>query len=112
MSKIPTTWKLTAVRLGEWDTTTTNDCDDSLVNEKVCSDPVVDITVEEKIVHENYESNSKNQHNDIALLRLSRTVKYTDFIKPICLPLDNKLRNSDLSGVELDVSGWGMLLTI
>lgn len=77
------------------------------MNESVCSDPVVDITVEEKIVHESYEPNSKNQHNDIALLRLSRKVKYTEFIKPICLPVDSNLRNADLSGVELDVSGWG-----
>lgn len=110
MKKVPTTWKLNSVRLGEWDTTETRDCDDSLVNEVVCSDPVVDVTVEEKIVHESYEPNSKNQYNDIALLRLSRTVKYTDFIKPICLPLDNNLRSADLAGVELDVSGWGAIV--
>lgn len=108
ISKVPVTWKPTSVRLGEWDTTTSRDCDDSLLNEIVCSDPSVDISIEEKIVHESYDANNKNQHNDIALLRLSRPVKYTNFIKPICLPVDIALKNKNLSGMTMDVAGWGM----
>lgn len=104
---MPSTWKLVSVRLGEWDTTTNVDCDDSYTNEQVCNNPHVDIPVEEKNVHESYQPNSKNQHNDIALLRLSRNVQYSDFIKPICLPLDSSLKNADLSGAALDVAGWG-----
>jgi len=107
ISKVPSTWNLISVRLGEWDATTSRDCDDSLINEIVCNDPAVDISVEEKIVHESYDANSKNQHNDIALLRLSRPVKYTNFIKPICLPVDSALRNKNLSDMTMDVAGWG-----
>lgn len=107
VSKVPVEWKLIAVRLGEWDTKTLKDCDDSYVTGSICNDPPVDVPVEEKIVHEEYVVNSKNQHHDIALLRLSRNVEYSEFIKPICLPIDNSLRNADLSGVSLDVSGWG-----
>lgn len=107
ISKVPATWKLTSVRLGEWDTTTDTDCDDSFTNERVCNNPHVDVSVEEKIVHESYEPNSKNQHHDIALLRLSRNVQYTEFIKPICLPVSEDTKNADLSGNALDVAGWG-----
>jgi len=105
--KVPATYKPISVRLGEWDTTTSRDCDDSLINEIVCSDPAIDITIEEKIVHESYDANSKNQHNDIALLRLSRPVKYSHFIKPICLPIDSALKSIDLGGMTMDVAGWG-----
>lgn len=107
--KVPATWKLTSVRLGEWDTSTDRDCDNSFVNEHVCNDPPVDIAVEEKIVHESYEANSKNQHHDIALLRLTKNVQYTDFIRPICLPVDSSVKTKDLSGVTLDVAGWGLI---
>lgn len=62
----------TAVRLGEWDTTTDTDCDNG-----DCSDPVVDVAVEELLSHENYNPNSKTQENDIALIRLSRDVDFT-----------------------------------
>lgn len=105
--KVPATWKLISVRLGEWDTTTAQDCDDSFTNERVCSDPHVDISVEEQIVHEDYLPNSKNQHNDIALLRLSRNVRYTEFIRPVCLPWESSLKILDLSGTAMEVAGWG-----
>lgn len=107
ISKVPTTWKLTGVRLGEWDTTTPSDCDDSFTTGPVCSDPYVDVSVEEKIVHEDYEPNSKNQHHDIALLRLSRNVQYTDYIRPVCLPLDSAVRSLTLGKTALEVAGWG-----
>ncbi len=61
-----------SVRLGEWDTSTDEDCDRG-----DCSDPAVDVAVEEVITHESYNPNSKAQENDIALLRLSRSVAYT-----------------------------------
>lgn len=85
------------------------DCDDSYINEQVCNNPPVDVSVEQRIVHENYEPNSKNQFNDIALLRLSKKVQFTDYIQPICLPVESSLRNKDLSGMSLDVAGWGSI---
>lgn len=99
---IPSDWSLTGVRLGEWDLSNDVDCvaDD-------CSDPVLNVPVELKIPHESYQPRSKNQLHDIALLRLSRPVTYTNWIKPICLPKATHLRNSDFVGQSLDVSGWG-----
>lgn len=44
--------------------------------------------------------------NDIALIRLERTVPFSSFIKPICLP-----RSAEDSGLKpgnlLTVAGWG-----
>ena len=40
------------MRLGEWDTDTEKDCDDVNVGESVCSPPVVDVPVSEKVPHE------------------------------------------------------------
>jgi len=95
-------WELSSVRLGEWDTNSVTDCDGD-----DCSDAPVDVPVEAIIAHENYNPNSKAQENDIALLRLSRTVAYTDFIIPICLPSNENLRNTNYEGINLEVSGWG-----
>ncbi|KAJ6637209.1 Serine protease easter [Pseudolycoriella hygida] len=95
-------WNLASVRLGEWDTNAEEDCDRG-----DCADPPLDIAVEEVIPHENYNPNSKTQENDIALLRLSQQVTYTDFIKPICLPTADNLKNKNYDGINLDVAGWG-----
>ena len=104
---LPATWSLTGVRLGEWDTSTDVDCDDSFINEKVCNDAPVDVPIELKIPHENYDPQGSNQHNDIALLRLSRNVQYSIYVRPICLPIDQSLRNNDFIKQTLSVAGWG-----
>jgi len=96
-------WQLSAVRLGEWDTTKDVDCEE----EDNCSDPVQDIPVAELTPHENYVPTSKDQKNDIALIRLSRPAQFTDWIKPICLPVSQHLRNINFDGVALTVAGWG-----
>lgn len=92
----------TGVRLGEWDITKDVDCE-----EDNCSDPVQDIPVAELIPHEGYEPNSKDQKNDVALIRLARAVQFTDWIKPICLPVASHLRERNFDGVPLTVAGWG-----
>lgn len=80
-----------------------DDCD-----EDHCSDPPVNIQIAESIVHEGYQPYSKNREHDIALLRLSRPVNFTKWIKPLCLPTTSTLRGLDY-GVEttFTVSGWG-----
>ncbi|XP_069374179.1 serine protease 27 [Paralichthys olivaceus] len=54
------------------------------------------------ILHPNYDSDSSN--NDIALLRLSSPVKFTDFIRPVCLAASGSVFNN---GTDSWVTGWG-----
>lgn len=110
-----------SVRLGEYDLRTERDC---YKNE--CTDPAVDIPIEQLIPHEEYAPTSKAQENDIALIRLSQSVKYTsklyeattvnrtvnisfivEYIKPICLPGSARLKTLIYDGISLEVAGWG-----
>lgn len=68
---------------------------------------MVDIPVAETIVHENYAPTSSSQANDIALIRLQRATPFTDFIRPICLPVAEGWRNKSYDGSELEVVGFG-----
>eukprot|EP00058_Branchiostoma_floridae_P024887 XP_002610377.1 hypothetical protein BRAFLDRAFT_57891 [Branchiostoma floridae] len=49
--------------------------------------PQQDIGVTKAIVHEGYDATSSN--NDIALLRLSSSATYTNYVSPACLPARN-----------------------
>lgn len=100
---IRSTPKLKSVRLGEWNTMTTRDCN----SYGECADPVQDIPIEQTIVHQDYHASDKNTHNDIALIRLARPVKYSYFIKAICLPTDTQLRGFTDVGKKFTVAGWG-----
>lgn len=93
-------YHLISVRLGEHNLLTDQDCD---IDE--CAPPVVNIPVAETIVHENYKA-AKND-DDIALIRVAHPITFTDWVKPICLPVADKLRQKDFVGVELDVVGFG-----
>ncbi|XP_055525728.1 CLIP domain-containing serine protease B9-like isoform X2 [Wyeomyia smithii] len=75
--------ELVSVRLGEYDTTTEIDCIEQ-DNERICADPPLDVPIEEKLPHPEYNETTKL--NDIALLRLNRDIRYSDFVQPICLP--------------------------
>lgn len=91
-----------SVRLGEWDTRGDPDCEHG-----ICSDPVVDIAVEHSIPHHKYQPYSRTQENDIALVRLKQSITFTDWIRPICLPVEARLRNVNYDGVGLQTLGWG-----
>ena len=69
-------------------------CDD-------CS-PAVEYQIEKAIQHEKYENTEKY---DIGLLKLVEEVKFTDQIKPICLPL--KEENYFNSKEVLTIMGFG-----
>lgn len=103
---IPRRWSLIAVRVGEWDLTSTTDCE-KFVDEEICNDPTADISIQTKITHENYDPYSTSLHNDIALLRLSRDVEYSRSVQPICLPFINKFRVANFVNQTLSVAGWG-----
>lgn len=66
----------------------------------VCAHPTVTVDIEEAIKHE------VSELNDIALIRLSRVVHYTDFIKPISLPSELGLVSSS-TNTNLSIAGWG-----
>lgn len=71
-----------------------------------CADPVQDIPVSETIVHESYAPTSKSQANDIALIRLQRAAPYSDFIRPVCLPIRD-FRDRNFDEMPLLVAGFG-----
>ncbi|XP_050574693.1 venom protease-like isoform X3 [Bombus affinis] len=62
---------------------------------------------ESKLIHPNYIS---GQHpHDIAILKLERDVTFSDYIRPICLPIEESLRNNNFVGYNAFVAGWGRL---
>lgn len=97
---LPKNYRAVNVRLGEYDTTSNPDCIGQS-GYQVCADPIVQIPIQEIITHEDYIPNSKGQPNDIALLRLSRDITFTNYIQPICLP-----QNSNVESL-LYTAGWG-----
>ena len=59
-----------------------------------------------KTIHPEYSE--KEKHNDIAIVALARNVKFSKYIRPICLPdLNPNLLNTDLTNETVTVSGRG-----
>uniref|UniRef100_A0A182QQA1 CLIP domain-containing serine protease n=1 Tax=Anopheles farauti TaxID=69004 RepID=A0A182QQA1_9DIPT len=106
IKNVPSTWTLTAVRLGEWDTQSEQDCAQEY-GETVCADPVQDIPIEKILLHPNYHAERSGVKNDIAQLRLARPAQFNDFVQPICLPLEPSERRASYDGVRFVVAGWG-----
>ncbi|XP_073816008.1 serine protease ea-like [Musca autumnalis] len=97
----------TGVRLGEWDRSTSPDCERLINNKLDCADPHFDVGIEEIISHPSYNENAANRLYDIALIRLDREVAYTHFISPVCLPMQEEMRSRKFDAMKLDVSGFG-----
>ncbi|XP_076667402.1 phenoloxidase-activating factor 1-like isoform X1 [Andrena cerasifolii] len=95
------TWRLESVRLGEYNTATDPDCISDGAYEEVCADDPISVRIAEQVVHERYNPTSSDHKYDVALLRLSREVQFTNYIKPICLPSSADFAQS------LYVAGWG-----
>ncbi|XP_057193678.1 serine protease 27-like [Triplophysa rosa] len=62
-------------------------------------------TVSSLIIHTAYSSITND--NDIALLRLSSPVTFTDYIRPVCLASQNSVF---ASGTSSWITGWGDIL--
>ncbi|CAH0558766.1 unnamed protein product [Brassicogethes aeneus] len=93
--------ELKYVVLGEYDLRNRTDC---IYGE--CSEPPLYFSIKNKIVHSKFSNITYT--NDIALIELDKKVKYSDYVKPICLP--NK--NIDLQGNEsFVIAGWGQTST-
>merc|ERR1712154_330188 len=84
------------VRLGDHDITTNSD-----------GATPVDVSVGRTIVHPGWDSNTLD--NDIAIVKLSRSVSYSRNIKPACLP--DSYRGRDLASLLVRpdpvIVGWG-----
>jgi prostasin len=104
IKKISKNWKLARVRIGEWKVSTDPDCDE----DGVCAPPAFYNNIVETIVHSFYRPQSRDQLYDIALLRLAKRIKFSDFVQSICLPLDPSLMEKDYNGHTFDVAGWGI----
>ncbi|XP_072311921.1 transmembrane protease serine 9-like [Eucyclogobius newberryi] len=61
-------------------------------------------SVSKIILHPNYDSFTSD--NDVALLRLSSAVTFTDYIRPVCLAATDSVFNS---GTDSWVTGWGSI---
>lgn len=96
--------KITGIRFGDYDVTTDKDCTNDTRFGEECSDPVQEFGIEELIPHPKFST--ATAANDIGLIRLSKNVDYSVYVRPICLPTAN---TEELNGEEqLAVSGWGL----
>lgn len=91
-----------SVRLGEWDISSEKDC-----QHQICSDAILDIEIKEIILHDDYVPDSVSHEHDIALILLEQSVKFTKWIKPICLPTSEEMKSKSYDGISIDVAGWG-----
>lgn len=86
---------LKIVRLGEHEIDNDNDG----------ANPI-DIKVVQRLIHKGYHS--AFYHNDIAILTLERDVEFTDFIRPICLPLLSPIVSKQTFQRFFPfIAGWG-----
>ncbi|KAL7735635.1 hypothetical protein ACLKA6_002523 [Drosophila palustris] len=98
-------YQLVSIRLGEHKISTESDC--RRTGRKIhCSPPVEDINVEKIFLHEDYSRFTG--HNDIALIKLARSVEYKQHIRPICLPITEELQQHTDSHEDFLVTGWGI----
>ncbi|TDG50074.1 hypothetical protein AWZ03_003584 [Drosophila navojoa] len=93
-----------AVRMGEHNLDTEEDCQFLGGRRKECLPPYEEYGIEDIRVHPNYVDNNIN--NDIALIKLDRPVQFKSHIKPICLPIDSQ--SQDIAyDQSFFISGWG-----
>lgn len=101
---IPVTWKLSTVRLGESVKSTDPDCQE--INDVYqCALNSMDVAIRSIYPHEFYNSSNANKANDIAVITLKSPVTFTDYVRPICLPIDS--RREDTQYGSLTVIGFG-----
>lgn len=101
---IETYYELIGVRLGEHDISNDGpDCD----NHNECADVPVNFGIEKVIVHPEYTIIKNAPFNDIGLIRLDRDVVFSDFISPICLPVQDRIHQMNHTARIAFVTGWG-----
>ncbi|XP_040076738.1 proclotting enzyme [Ixodes scapularis] len=64
------------------------------------------INVDVKAIHRHPNFNVRTYNNDVALLELSKEVPFSEFVRPVCLPL-GEISMKNLTGRRASVVGWG-----
>ncbi|XP_064471686.1 venom protease-like [Ornithodoros turicata] len=67
--------------------------------------PAVTIPIDRLVIHPQYRQSKKYDY-DMALVRLSRDIRYTPYAQPACLP-GSSLEHTD--GINVTIVGWGQL---
>ncbi|XP_037093658.1 melanization protease 1-like [Pollicipes pollicipes] len=96
------------VRLGELDFSTEPDCDPENPND--CADRHIDVPIDSLLAHPQFEGRAGAFAHDIALVQMSRAIPTTNFVRPICLPLDiGRLQGGQNAAVgqRTYIVGWG-----
>jgi len=70
-----------------------------LVSKSDFSDPA-DYKIVQHVIHPDYKP--RERYNDIALFRLETNVKFSSYVKPICLNSDESLKP-----IDVIATGWG-----
>lgn len=65
----------------------------------------IDIPITKTVKHPFYDP--KKYHNDVAVAYLAQKVAFSEFVRPICLPLEEPLRSKNFVGYTPFVAGWG-----
>ncbi|KAF2896726.1 hypothetical protein ILUMI_09449 [Ignelater luminosus] len=106
---IPPWLKLKSVRLGEHTLNKEKDCQTNTSGSEKCADPPVVVDVAQTIVHDKYDPAVLSRRHDIALLQLQKEISFSNFIKPVCVPLSPDFDNSEYNkSKQATVIGWGM----
>lgn len=92
-----------SVILGEHNLETDPDCTDEFGTYE-CTNPILNVTVDEIIIHPRYRGEIGNYTFDIALIRLASNVSTSEFISPICLPTDTTKKTAPW---QATMTGWG-----
>uniref|UniRef100_A0A2S2NGW7 CLIP domain-containing serine protease n=1 Tax=Schizaphis graminum TaxID=13262 RepID=A0A2S2NGW7_SCHGA len=87
--------RLIVARLGDLDL-------DLMVNDGATP---LDVPIDSIIIHEMY--NPRENTNDIAILKLKNSVSFTQFIRPICLPIQLDMKHINMMKLMPFVAGWG-----
>lgn len=98
---------LTAAHCIRPDLTTVRIGDINLYSDDDGANPV-QVEVQEVTVHPEYRNGA--YVNDIAVLRLAEEVPFSLSIHPICLPVQDNLRNRDFFRTYPFIAGWGRVI--
>lgn len=86
---LPKSWDVKKVRLGEWDLTTNPDCQE-IDGTYYCAYDTIDVDIAAIYKHEKYDVVDPEKSHDIALIKLKSPVAFSQFVRPICSPINSE----------------------